>query len=66
MWAAKENGAMTNSKLKVASLGDLHVSEDRPPALRELLSTTTTRASMTTATVGTSGSGKMAADRFNQ
>jgi len=27
---------MTNSKLKVASLGDLHVSEDRPPALREL------------------------------
>jgi len=36
MWAAKENGAMTNSKLKVASLGDLHVSEDKPPALREL------------------------------
>ena len=27
---------MTNSKLKVASLGDLHVSEDKPPALREL------------------------------
>ena len=27
---------MTNGKLKVASLGDLHVSEDRPPALRDL------------------------------
>jgi len=36
MWEAKENGAMTNGKLKVASLGDLHVSEDRPPALRDL------------------------------
>src|SRR5690349_16171901 len=36
MWEAKENGAMTNGKLKVASLGDLHVSEDKPPALRDL------------------------------
>jgi Icc-related predicted phosphoesterase len=37
MSAAKESGAMTeNSRLVVASLGDLHVSEDRGPALREL------------------------------
>jgi uncharacterized protein len=36
MSEAKENGAMTEGKLKVASLGDLHVKEDKTHSFREL------------------------------
>src|SRR5262245_2702825 len=36
MSEAKENGAMTEGKLTVASLGDLHVKEDKTQFFREL------------------------------
>src|SRR4051812_47367273 len=36
MSAAKENGAMTEGKLKVATIGDLHVKEDKSHSFRDL------------------------------